>query len=98
MTLHNALDGNSSLDSYNLLRICDVPGIMYDKYFVYHVLILLNHRFIQLTNVYSLFTMCQMLCMVLVYSSEQKSWFLFLCSSSEKYLYYSRFTNKKQKI
>lgn len=45
MTLHNALDGN--LDSYNLLRICNVPGIMY---FVYHIPHLLNNRFIQLTK------------------------------------------------
>lgn len=43
------------------------------KYFVYHVLILLNHRFMKLTNVYSLLTMFQTLCTVLVHSSEQNT-------------------------
>lgn len=43
------------------------------KYSVYHVLILLNHRFMKLTNVYSLLTMFQTLCTVLVHSSEQNT-------------------------
>lgn len=49
MTLYISPYDNNSTNIYNFLRIRNIPGNMVS--FVYHDLIVLNHRFIRLINV-----------------------------------------------